>query len=145
MLGYIIFRTSCQFTAAFAKHLHRFGQQVNIIFIKSNKKLETIKKINVLLQGQMNNYFAPFQGSWPCPKSCEIQCLKVSSPCNRNIASSNLTSGYIDQPSLSDCTTAMNNHFLSIACIIVKIINRFFFQQYGNHLFLCQLTYELPV
>ena len=57
-----MFQTCCQFAALFAKHLHRFGQQVNIIFIKSNKKLsQTIKKINVFLQGQMNNYFAPFQ------------------------------------------------------------------------------------
>ena len=42
--------------------------------------------------------------------------MKVSSPCNRNIATSNTTLRDIDQPSLLDCTTAMNNHVLSNAC-----------------------------
>merc|ERR1712243_406019 len=40
--------------------------------------------------------------------------MKVSSPCNRNVANSNTTSRVIDQPSLLECTTVMNNHLLSI-------------------------------
>ena len=37
-----------------------------------------------------------------------------SGPCNRNVLTSNTTSRDIDQSSLLDCTTTMNNHFLSM-------------------------------
>ena len=39
--------------------------------------------------------------------------MKVSSPCNRNVDTSNRTSRDIDQPSLLDCTTVMKNYLLS--------------------------------
>jgi hypothetical protein len=57
--------------------------------------------------------------------------LKVKSPCNRNVSTSNTTSRDIDQPSLLDCTTAMNNHFLSISSCVISESRQIF--PHENH------------
>jgi hypothetical protein len=60
---------------------------------------------------ESSEFFDTFLGDTHGAKFVLKSCLiKVSSPCNRNLA----TSRDIDQPCLNIvCTTAMNNHFLS--------------------------------